>query len=162
MNDIDTKTYDNDKILQLLPAPEGMFFAYEDDGKARPVSCLALVELSNGDREVKAMGLMNCGQFEEITGAALFHEFPQTANQQTAGDKFLQIIPAPAGTRYRFPEDGEKVHPAACLALVEDGEDGTRHIHACGQVSAKVNDEYGESVVTSIEDVEALGAEVFF
>ena len=57
MNDINTKTYDNDKILQLLPAPEGMFFAYQDDGKARPVSCLALVELSNGDREVKAMGL---------------------------------------------------------------------------------------------------------
>ena len=117
MNDINTKTYDSDKILQLLPAPEGMFFAYEDDGKAHPVSCLALVELSNGDREVKAMGLMNCGVFEEITGAALFHEFPQTANQQTAGDKFLQIIPAPAGARYRFPEDGEKVHPAACLAL---------------------------------------------
>ena len=54
------------------------------------------------------------------------------------------------------------VNYATALTLVEDGEDGTRHIHACGQVSAKVNDEYGESVVTSIEDIEALGAEVFF
>ena len=44
----------NDKIIQIIPAPANMCYAFED-GKTYPVACLALVELSNGDREVHAM-----------------------------------------------------------------------------------------------------------
>ena len=35
---------------------------------------LALVELADGDREIRAMGLTNCEIFEEQTGAVLFFE----------------------------------------------------------------------------------------
>ena len=45
-----------------------------DGGTAQPVACLALVELADGDREIRAMGLTNCEIFEEQPGAILFFE----------------------------------------------------------------------------------------
>lgn len=75
MNDINTKTYDSDKIIQIIPAPANMAYAFED-GKAHPVTCLALVELSNGDREIHAMAIFNGGPIEDVcgTGAVLLNE----------------------------------------------------------------------------------------
>ena len=64
----------NDKIIQIIPAPANMLYAFED-GKTYPVACLALVELSNGDREVHAMGTINSGPIEDVSdsGAVLIH-----------------------------------------------------------------------------------------
>lgn len=64
----------SDKIIQIIPAPATMTYAFED-GKARPVICLALVELSNGDREVHAMAAINGGPIEDVSdsGAVLIH-----------------------------------------------------------------------------------------
>lgn len=64
-----------DKIIQIIPSPVNMFYAFEN-GKAHPVTCLALVELSNGDREVHAMGLTNCEIIEDLSeaGAILMNE----------------------------------------------------------------------------------------
>ena len=42
--------------------------------KAQPVACLALVELADGDREIRAMSLTNGEIFEEQPGAVLFFE----------------------------------------------------------------------------------------
>ena len=63
----------NEKIIQIIPAPSGLMYAY-DGGTAQPVACLALVELADGDREIIAMGLTNCEIFEEQPGAVLFFE----------------------------------------------------------------------------------------
>ena len=65
----------SDKIIQIIPAPAAMSYAFED-GKAHPVICLALVELSNGDREIHAMGLTNGEIIEDLsdTGAILLNE----------------------------------------------------------------------------------------
>ena len=65
----------SDKIIQIIPAPATMTYAFED-GKPHPVICLALVELSNGDREVHAMGLTNGEIIEDLsdTGAILLDE----------------------------------------------------------------------------------------
>ena len=57
-----------DKILQIIPAPAHLEYAYEDAGLARHVTCLALVELSNGDREVRAMVVSNCEIIEDLSG----------------------------------------------------------------------------------------------
>lgn len=57
-----------DKILQIIPAPAHLEYVYEDGGKARHVTCLALVELSNGDREVRAMGITNSEIIEDLSG----------------------------------------------------------------------------------------------
>ena len=57
-----------DKILQIIPAPAHLEYVYEDDAKARHVTCLALVELSNGDREVRAMVVSNCEIIEDLSG----------------------------------------------------------------------------------------------
>ena len=57
-----------DKILQIIPAPAHLEYVYEDGGKARHVTCLALVELSNGDREVRAMVVSNCEIIEDLSG----------------------------------------------------------------------------------------------
>ncbi len=75
MNDINTKTYDSDKIIQIIPAPTNMFYAF-DGGKAQPVTCLALVELSNGDREIRPMGIVNAEYIDDMsdTGAIIFQE----------------------------------------------------------------------------------------
>lgn len=75
MNDITAKTYDSDKIIQIIPAPANMFYAF-DGGEAQPVTCLALVELSNGDREIHAMAIFNGGPIEDVsgTGAILLNE----------------------------------------------------------------------------------------
>lgn len=63
-----------DKIIQIIPAPANMLYAFED-GKTYPVACLALVELSNGDREVHAMAAINGGPIEDVSdsGAVLVH-----------------------------------------------------------------------------------------
>ncbi|ERI77430.1 hypothetical protein HMPREF0239_01759, partial [Clostridium sp. ATCC BAA-442] len=57
----------------IIPAPSNLMYGY-DGGTAQPVACLALVELADGDREIRAMGLTNCEIFEEQTGAVLFFE----------------------------------------------------------------------------------------
>ncbi len=57
-----------DKILQIIPAPVHLEYFYEGDDKARHVTCLALVELSNGDREVRAMGITNSEIIEDLSG----------------------------------------------------------------------------------------------
>ncbi|ERI72959.1 hypothetical protein HMPREF0239_03061, partial [Clostridium sp. ATCC BAA-442] len=54
----------NEKIIQIIPAPSNLMYAY-DGGTAQPVACLALVELADGDREIRAMGLTNGEIFEE-------------------------------------------------------------------------------------------------
>lgn len=58
----------SDKILQIIPAPAHLEYFYEGDDKARHVTCLALVELSNGDREVRAMGITNSEIIEDLSG----------------------------------------------------------------------------------------------
>lgn len=58
-----------DKILQIIPAPAHLEYFYEGDDKARHVTCLALVELSNGDREVRAMGITNSEIIEDLGGS---------------------------------------------------------------------------------------------
>lgn len=58
----------SDKILQIIPAPAHLEYAYEDADRARHVTCLALVELSNGDREVRAMVVSNCEIIEDLSG----------------------------------------------------------------------------------------------
>ena len=45
-----------------------------DGGTAQPVACLALVELADGDREIRAMSLTNGEIFEEQPGAILFFD----------------------------------------------------------------------------------------
>ena len=55
------------------PCPSNLMYAY-DGGTAQPVACLALVELADGDREIRAMGLTNGEIFEEQPGAILFFE----------------------------------------------------------------------------------------
>ena len=60
-------------IIQIIPAPSNLMYGY-DGGTAHPDACLALVELADGDREIRAMGLTNCEIFEEQTGAVLFFE----------------------------------------------------------------------------------------
>ena len=62
----------NETIIQIIPAPSNLMYGY--DGGTQPVACLALVELADGDREIRAMGLTNCEIFEEQTGAVLFFE----------------------------------------------------------------------------------------
>ena len=51
----------NEKTIQIIPAPSNLMYAY-DGGTAQPVACLALVELADGDREIRAMSLTN-GRF---------------------------------------------------------------------------------------------------
>jgi hypothetical protein len=65
----------NERIIQIISAPEKLFYCFEG-GKAQPVACLALVELSGGDREVRAFGVMNGGIFEDVatSGAVLFFD----------------------------------------------------------------------------------------
>ena len=62
------------KIIQIIPAPTNMLYAFEG-GKTYPVACLALVELSNGDHEVHAMAAINGGPIEDVSdsGAVLVH-----------------------------------------------------------------------------------------
>ena len=45
----------NDKIIQIIPAPANMCYAFED-GKASPVTCLALVELLNSTNARQVTG----------------------------------------------------------------------------------------------------------
>lgn len=59
----------SDKILQIIPAPAHLEYFYEGDDKACHVTCLALVELSNGDREVRAMGITNSEIIEDLGGS---------------------------------------------------------------------------------------------
>lgn len=56
----------NEKIIQIIPAPATMRYGF-DGGTAQPVICLALVELSSGEREVHAMGLTNGEIIEDVT-----------------------------------------------------------------------------------------------
>ena len=63
----------NETIIQIIPAPSNLMYAY-DGGTAQPVACLALVELADGDREIRAMGLTNGEIFEDQPGAILFFE----------------------------------------------------------------------------------------
>lgn len=47
-----------EKILQIIPAPTNMYAMFEGDGKtgsAYPVACLALVQRSDGSRDVEPM-----------------------------------------------------------------------------------------------------------
>ena len=52
------------KILQIIPAPANLLWGF-DGHVSHPVVCLALVELSSGDREIHAMGLTNCEIIED-------------------------------------------------------------------------------------------------
>lgn len=65
--------YDNEKILQIMPAPEGLRYSYDEGKTTEQVSFLALVELSDGKRDVRAFGVENCEYFTDLTanGAAL-------------------------------------------------------------------------------------------
>ena len=65
--------YDNEKILQIMPAPEGLRYSYDEGKTTERVSFLALVELSDGEREVRAFGVENCEHFTDLTenGATL-------------------------------------------------------------------------------------------
>lgn len=65
--------YDNEKILQIMPAPEGLRYSYDEGKTTERVSFLALVELPGGVREVHAYGAENCEYFTDLTanGAAL-------------------------------------------------------------------------------------------
>ena len=63
----------NEKTIQIIPAPSNLMYGY-DGGTAQPVACLALVELADGDREIRAMSLTNGEIFEEQPGAILFFE----------------------------------------------------------------------------------------
>ena len=87
--------YDNEKILQIMPAPEGLRYSYDEGKTTEQVSFLALVELchvgqakseiegeeqpigpmelTNGDGEVHAYGAENCEFFTDLTenGATL-------------------------------------------------------------------------------------------
>ena len=40
--------YDNEKILQIMPAPEGLRYSYDEGKTTEQVSFLALVELPGG------------------------------------------------------------------------------------------------------------------
>ena len=53
-----------DKIIQIIPAPANMLYAFED-GKTYPVACLAL----------HAMATINSGPIEDVSdsGAVLIH-----------------------------------------------------------------------------------------
>lgn len=61
----------NEKILQIIPAPVNLVYGF-DGGEAQPVICLALVECEDGERYVRAFGLMNGEIIDEIPGAILF------------------------------------------------------------------------------------------
>lgn len=63
------------KILQIIPAPANLLWGF-DGHVSHPIVCLALVELSSGDREVHAMGLTNCEIIEDLSeaGAILMNE----------------------------------------------------------------------------------------
>lgn len=65
--------YDNEKILQIMPAPEGLRYSYDEGKTTEQVSFLALVEQSDGEREVHAYGAENCEFFTDLTenGATL-------------------------------------------------------------------------------------------
>ena len=47
--------YDNEKILQIMPAPEGLRYSYDEGKTTEQVSFLALVELSDGKRDVRQL-----------------------------------------------------------------------------------------------------------
>lgn len=64
----------NETIIQIIPAPANLMYGYDGGDSAARIACLALVELADGDREIRAMGLTNCEIFEEQTGAVLFFE----------------------------------------------------------------------------------------
>lgn len=59
--------YDNEKILQIMPAPEGLRYSYDEGKTTERVSFLALVELPGGVREVHAYGAENCEYFTDLT-----------------------------------------------------------------------------------------------
>lgn len=61
----------NKKIIQIIPAPCQLVYGF-DGGEAHPVICLALVECGDGEREVRALGLMNGELIDEVPGAVLF------------------------------------------------------------------------------------------
>lgn len=63
------------KILQIIPAPANLLWGF-DGHVSHPVVCLALVEVSGGNREVHAMGLTNCEIIEDLSeaGAILMNE----------------------------------------------------------------------------------------
>lgn len=64
-----------EKIIQILQAPNGLCYAF-DGGIAQPVVCLALVELDSGEREVRALGMLNSEIFCDVVeaGAVLLFE----------------------------------------------------------------------------------------
>lgn len=53
------------KIIQIIPAPANMLYAFED-GKTYPVACLALVELSRRPRSPRD-GRNNGGPIEDVS-----------------------------------------------------------------------------------------------
>lgn len=63
----------NEILLQIIPAPTGMFYSWAD-GEAQPVACLALVQLEDGSREIRAMGIVNAELFTDVAaiGAVVF------------------------------------------------------------------------------------------
>lgn len=63
----------NEKMIQIIPAPENLMYAY-DGGEAKHVVCLALVERESGEREIVPMGVENCEYIAEVEGAVLFDE----------------------------------------------------------------------------------------
>lgn len=60
----------SEKILQIIPAPKSLFYAFEGCA-LRPVVCLALVELESGDREVRPMGLLPGNYIDDVGPEAI-------------------------------------------------------------------------------------------
>lgn len=62
----------NDKILQIIPAPPGMFAWYKNERTGYPfalqIACLALIETPRGVRCVRAMDLQpGSGEIAEVS-----------------------------------------------------------------------------------------------
>lgn len=67
---------DNEKIIQIIPAPDNLLLRYRmDDGKIERWRslCLALVELENGDTEVKLVDIDSYGVIEFADTASNFN-----------------------------------------------------------------------------------------
>lgn len=60
----------SEKIIQIIPAPKSLFYAFKGC-ISRPVVCLALVELENGEREVRPMGLLQGNYIDDVGPEAI-------------------------------------------------------------------------------------------
>lgn len=65
----------NEKMIQIIPVSAGLMYGY-DEGTAQPVSCLALVDIGNGEIKIQVMGITNNELFKEVmeNGAVVFKD----------------------------------------------------------------------------------------